>query len=81
LGPDFSDFQEVTTTNTNLPVEVSTSFPHNLIKNRKNDALAVYFPMALTTPAVPASIVTFFVISVDVTVVSWPIHPSSQVVL
>ena len=49
LPPDLSDFQEVTTTNTNLLVEMTILFLYDLINN---DALAVYLPMLLTTPAV-----------------------------
>ena len=48
---DFSDFQEGTTTNTNLLVEMTTTFLHNLIKNRENSAaaLAVCIAMKHTT--------------------------------
>mmetsp|Transcript_18705 Transcript_18705/g.27519 ORF Transcript_18705/g.27519 Transcript_18705/m.27519 type:complete len:161 (+) Transcript_18705:1224-1706(+) len=48
---DFSDFQEGTTTNTNLLVEMTTTFLHNLIKNGENSAaaLAVCIAMKRTT--------------------------------
>ena len=42
---DFSDSQEVTTANTNLLVETTPTFLHDLVKNGKNGALAVCFPM------------------------------------
>ena len=65
------------TTNTNLAESwLTTTVPHDLIKNEKRGALTVCLPMVLAKPAVPVSIVTFFAISGDViSVIPFTPHP------
>ena len=46
-APHFSDFQEVTNTNTNLLVEMTNAFPHDLIKTGKKGALTVCLSVCL----------------------------------